>query len=98
MNYSSCIGLKQCFKVDQENRLIKKTKPKLKVEHSAPARVLIGDDIAFSITITNEGTGAATDVILEEDLPKGLAHSSGRALESAIGTLQPLAIMKEAFQ
>jgi uncharacterized repeat protein (TIGR01451 family) len=64
------------------------TRPMLAVEHSAPARVLIGDDVAFSITIKNPGSGDATNVVIEEDVPTGLAHSAGRALEYELGTLR----------
>jgi len=65
------------------------TKPMLTLEHSAPSRVLIGDDVVFSITISNPGSGAATGVVIEEDVPLGLAHAAGRSLESEVGTLQP---------
>ena len=65
------------------------TKPMLQVEHTAPEKALIGEDVVFAITIANPGTGAATDVVILEDVPAGLSHAAGRALESEIGTLQP---------
>jgi len=65
------------------------TKPELAVEHTARDSVLIGDEIVFDIRISNPGTGAATGVVLEEDVPPGLTHPMGRRLERPVGTLQP---------
>ena len=65
------------------------TRPLLQVRHTAPQKVLIGENVAFSITISNPGTGAATNVILEEDVPYGLVHDAGEQLEYNIGTLRP---------
>lgn len=65
------------------------TKPELRIAHSGPKRVLIGELVKFDITISNPGTGAATNVILEEDVPEGLLHSAGNELEFEVGTLKP---------
>ncbi len=65
------------------------TKPVLVVEHSAPKEVLIGQSLTLDITVTNRGTGAATGVIVEEEVPEQLAHPAGGELEYQIGTLQP---------
>ena len=65
------------------------TKPQLVVEHSAPQQVLIGQRITMSISLTNTGSGAATGVIVEEDVPEGLAHAAGRELEYEVGVLPP---------
>lgn len=65
------------------------TKPLLTVEHIAPAKVMIGEVVTLQITISNPGTGVATNVILQEDVPEGLAHSAGRELEYEVGTLRP---------
>jgi uncharacterized repeat protein (TIGR01451 family) len=65
------------------------TRPQLKVEHTAPPKVLIGQGITFSIKISNPGTGAATNVVLEEDVPEGLSHPAGNELEFELGTLRP---------
>jgi len=65
------------------------TRPKLVLKSSGPAKVLIGDNVTFSITISNPGTGAATGVILAEDVPEGLYHSAGESLEFEVGTLKP---------
>lgn len=65
------------------------TKPGLVLEHTGPMKVLVGDTVRFQIKITNPGSGAATQVVLEEDVPQGLTHSSGAKLEYAVGTIQP---------
>lgn len=65
------------------------TRPEIAVEHSAPRKALIGTPVAFSIKLSNPGTGAATGVILEENVPDGLVHPAGKELEFEVGTLQP---------
>ena len=65
------------------------TKPQLLVEHSSDIKVLIGEDVVFSITISNPGSGDATGIILEEDVPQGLSHVAGSELELDVGTLRP---------
>ncbi|ADB15210.1 conserved repeat domain protein [Pirellula staleyi DSM 6068] len=65
------------------------TKPALVIEHTAPAQILIGESMTMAITVTNPGTGAATGVVVEEDVPAGLSHLAGSELEYEIGTLRP---------
>jgi uncharacterized repeat protein (TIGR01451 family) len=65
------------------------TRPLLKVEHSGPAKVLIGDEVPFVITVTNPGTGIATRVVVEVDVPEGLAHDGGREIMSDPFDLRP---------
>ncbi len=64
--------------------------PQLKVSLSAPERVLRCEDIPLTYTVTNTGTGNATDVTLTSNLPEGLQTSDGqRQVQIAIGTLAP---------
>jgi uncharacterized repeat protein (TIGR01451 family) len=65
------------------------TRPLLTIEHSAPDKLLIGETLTMTITVTNPGTGAATGVVIEEDVPPGLSHASGTELEYEVGTLRP---------
>ncbi len=65
------------------------TRPLLTVEHTAPPKVLIGESLTVGITVANPGTGPATGVMIEEDVPDGLAHAAGRQLEYEVGTLRP---------
>jgi uncharacterized repeat protein (TIGR01451 family) len=65
------------------------TRPLVSIEHTAPKQVLIGETVRLGITISNPGTGAASGVIVEEDVPEGLTHVAGSELEYEIGTLRP---------
>ncbi len=65
------------------------TKPELKVELKMPEQVLIGTEATVEIAITNTGSGAATNVLIEEDVPDGFTHAAGRQIETAIGALLP---------
>lgn len=63
------------------------TKPLLEIEHSGPAKVLVGDPVNFTIRLSNPGSGPATNVVLEEDVPEHLSHSRGPRLEYEVGTI-----------
>ena len=65
------------------------TRPQLTIEHTAPPKVLIGEPLTVGITVSNPGSGPATGVIIEEDVPPGLAHVAGSQLEYEVGTLRP---------
>lgn len=65
------------------------TRPRLKLEVTSAQQALVGTDITFSIKLTNIGTGAATGVMLTENVPDALQHASGSKLEYDIGVLQP---------
>ncbi len=65
------------------------TRPELKIEHTGPEKVLIGRNVTYAITISNPGTGAAYGVTLEADIPEGLRHPRGQALEYSVGMLKP---------
>jgi len=65
------------------------TKPELVVTTSAADEVLIGEQVALKIEISNPGSGAATGVVLAEHVPAGLRHPAGTDLEYDVGTLKP---------
>jgi len=65
------------------------TRPQLVIETSAPRKVLIGDKVNLTITISNPGTGTATGVVIEERIPPGLQHPAGTELEYEVGDLKP---------
>ena len=65
------------------------TRPRLTIEHTAPPKVLIGESLTVGITVANPGTGPATGVMIEEDVPDGLSHLAGSQLEYEVGTLRP---------
>ncbi len=65
------------------------TRPQLTVEQSAPEKVLLGQSFTVRIRLANPGTGVANRVVLEEDVPDGFIHPSGKALEYEVGALRP---------
>jgi uncharacterized repeat protein (TIGR01451 family) len=65
------------------------TKPELAIQTVGPPRVLIGEDVTLTITVSNPGSGTATGVVLETHLPVGLQHAAGTDLEYEVGDLPP---------
>jgi uncharacterized repeat protein (TIGR01451 family) len=65
------------------------TRPQLALEVSAPREVLIGEDVTFSIRISNPGTGVATGILISETIPEQLEHPAGSELEYEVGDLKP---------
>ncbi len=65
------------------------TRPVLKLALSGPRTVLLGNTVTLDIVVSNEGTGAAEGVVLQEDAPSVLRHEKGEKLEYEIGTMAP---------
>jgi uncharacterized repeat protein (TIGR01451 family) len=65
------------------------TKPMLNIEVFGPAKVNKDEPVQLHIKISNPGSGAATDVVLTENVPQGLSHAEGKELQLDIGTLKP---------
>ncbi len=65
------------------------TRPQLVLRAQMPQQVMIGEEVAMVITISNPGSGTATGVVLEEHVPTELQHSAGTDLENWIGDLRP---------
>jgi uncharacterized repeat protein (TIGR01451 family) len=65
------------------------TRPEVVLDVRVADQVLIGDSLSLVIMVRNEGTGAARGVVIEEDVPEGFFHPSGRELENEIGILRP---------
>ena len=64
--------------------------PALEIVKTAPATVLICDAIPFQFTVTNKGTGTATNVKISDKLPDGLKTADGKtAIDLALGNLAP---------
>ena len=70
------------------------TRPELVVDVTGPCRVMTGENVTFSIKISNPGSGVANGVVLYQSLPPQLKHSAGTELEFEVGALKP----KEARQ
>ena len=65
-------------------------KPVLVCEKCGPEEVCPGDPVHYTMTVTNRGSCAAEDVVITDNVPDGLEHSSGqRTLTFKLGGLQP---------
>ena len=65
------------------------TKPMLNLEVFAPSKVMKGDDVTLKIKLSNPGSGAATGVVLSENVPAGTQALGRPELEFEVGTLKP---------
>ncbi len=74
------------------------TRPALKVVQRSPQQVLIGQQVEIEIEVSNPGTGEATGVILQTDVPDGLEHPKGRQLDNLIGTLAPGEVRRQVLR
>jgi uncharacterized repeat protein (TIGR01451 family) len=76
------------FRADASVRSVA-TRADLTIEAENPKAVLVGSSVGLSITVRNPGTGEATGVVLEGNVPTGFTHASGPALEYDVGRLRP---------
>lgn len=63
--------------------------PMLSLAVAGPTEVYSGDPASQIVTITNPGTGVATNVVLEAIIPAGLEHARGGKLRTELGNLNP---------
>ena len=65
-------------------------KPVLTCEKCGPEEVCPGDPVHYTITVTNRGSCTAEDVVVTDNVPDGLEHSSClRTLTFKLGCLEP---------
>lgn len=74
------------------------TRPELKIVQRAPEAVLIGQQLEIELEVSNPGTGEATSVVLQVDVPEGLEHPKGRQLDNLLGNLQPGEVRREVLR
>ncbi len=74
------------------------TRPELKIVQRAPEKVLIGQQLEIELEVSNPGSGEATGVVLQEDVPIGLEHPQGRQLDNLLGTLAPGEIRRQVLR
>ena len=68
----------------------KTVRARIAIEKTGPETAILGENVPYTITISNVGDGTARDVVLNDYLPEGLRHSSGSAqLSQNIGSLAP---------
>lgn len=73
-------------------------KPVLTCQKTGDCEVCPGDPIHYSIVVSNRGSCAAQDVIITDNLPKGVEHSScQRTLIFKLGCLEPCECKKVEF-
>jgi len=64
-------------------------KPALVINKTAPDRVMVGQPIHYTISVTNNGTTSARDIHIVDHLPSGLSVSDSSALQYTIDELKP---------
>ena len=65
------------------------TKPQLTIQQTFNKTALIGETVLVNIVVSNPGSGDATGIVVEADIPTELSHVAGNELEYQIGTLRP---------
>ncbi len=85
--------IKTCATVKFEPRICDTTrvvKPALKLAKEMTEQVLLCDPIQAKYTLSNDGTGAVSNVTVVDDLPDGLVTSSGKdKIEFSVDSLAP---------
>lgn len=76
------------FHADASARTVA-TRPELVLEVKSAPDVLVGEDAIVTIQVSNEGSGAATGVVVEQALPQQFEHPSGAQIEYEVGDLAP---------
>jgi uncharacterized repeat protein (TIGR01451 family) len=85
--------LTSCATLSADPRLCASTfvgKPLLSIEKTGPATALLNSDVAYNIVVANKGTAIARNVVVTDEIPDGLSHSSGQSrLTFNVGDLAP---------
>jgi uncharacterized repeat protein (TIGR01451 family) len=66
---------------------IRVREPKLALKTSAPDKALVGDPVAFTLTVSNPGDGSADQVKIQAILSEGLENARGNKIDFDIGNL-----------
>lgn len=67
----------------------KVVRPNVSVTKTGPEEVIICDPIPYQITVKNEGTGAARNLVVTDKLPEGLTANGQSTVTFEVGTLNP---------
>ncbi|MFM9958584.1 MAG: hypothetical protein ACKVZJ_10945 [Phycisphaerales bacterium] len=95
-NVNACGAVSYSSSVCAEARIVK---PSLKLVKSEPSSALICDMIPVKLVVTNNGTGAASNVVIKDMLPAGMTTSDGKSgtIDFPIGTLAPGASAERTY-
>jgi uncharacterized repeat protein (TIGR01451 family) len=76
----SLVGCSEvAFDVPEVCLAIRAVQPALKIEKIAPAEVLLCETIVSKIVVTNTGSGKATNIRVQDDLPEGVTMLDGKS-------------------
>lgn len=89
---ASDVGIaSDCITVSYNNFLcatVNVVEPALALSKTATERVIKCDEIVLRYTVKNSGTGAATNVVIKDNLPRGMTMSNGtKTVNIPVGTL-----------
>ena len=65
------------------------TQPMVAIKVDGPESVEMGQQLGYTVHVTNPGTGTARNVVIQAAIPEGLQHRQGSLLNIEIGTLNP---------
>jgi uncharacterized repeat protein (TIGR01451 family) len=82
-----CHAMVTCMAISAVQTTV--TRPQLEIAMTGPKEVVLGQPARFVLTISNPGTGAATNVVLRDLVPDGFEHPAGDEIEYEVGTLKP---------
>jgi uncharacterized repeat protein (TIGR01451 family) len=75
---------------DQQSATTEVTQPQLRVLLTAPPTGIVGVPVAYQVTVSNPGTGPASNVRLNASFDAGLKHATGaNPVMMPLGTLGP---------
>ncbi len=63
--------------------------PDLQIALAGPAEALLCDDIVYTVTVSNPGSGRVENVRVRQQLPNGLTYNGNRVAEFTIDALEP---------
>lgn len=63
--------------------------PMLAVTVGGPETVELGQQVHYTVTVKNPGTGRVNNVLIQAAIPEGLQHRQGGLLNIDVGTLNP---------
>ncbi|MEP3479560.1 MAG: hypothetical protein ABJZ55_09960 [Fuerstiella sp.] len=69
--------------------LVSVKQPMLSITVGGPDTVELGQQVSYTVTVKNPGTGRVNNVLIQAAIPEGLQHRQGGLLNIDVGTLNP---------